>query len=491
MLISNRRIRLIFTVLTGMEAAVITPWLLLLFSANFLDVESLPTLKPMTLFLALWSGLLGMIVVMDILSHSSLSDTSYRLVVVGLIALTALLSAWLLVERGSLFGLHWLGRTVDGLINFHRGLRPTTIIFLLTIFLWLRGTALSSREINFKDVGLSFRLGLLLLLLSGGFMALRLPSGPTIAVTVVGLFLALGLLAVSLARTDDKATAASDTRGGSLPWSRSMELLLMVGMTVGIGLLVAALYTPERMLATLHFFDPIWSLLGSLLRLIVYVFALVAEAVVRFLFDLIGPLLANMELVSTWGELGERNEIEEESQTPQEWQYAGLVGLLVRVVGVSVFVLGLLWLAYLFLERRRHRSDQDSGEESAPAPYQRAATGLLPLYGERLKNLVGAMRRYGFGSKLLAAISVENMYANLTRLARTRGHPRDPSRPPDVYLPKLRLAFPGHDEALARITEAYMQVHYGDEPLAAHELAVLRSDYQVVLQQSSDIEISS
>jgi hypothetical protein len=99
---------------------------------------------------------------------------------------------------------------------------------------------------------------------------------------------------------------------------------------------------------------------------------------------------------------------------------------------------------------------------------------------------VGQAGRFGVGRHLLAAISVENLYANLCRLARRRGYGRRPAQPPDDYLPVLVEAFGGHEEALARLTTAYMRVHYGDRPIAPAELAALRADYLGVLEPETD-----
>jgi hypothetical protein len=96
------------------------------------------------------------------------------------------------------------------------------------------------------------------------------------------------------------------------------------------------------------------------------------------------------------------------------------------------------------------------------------------------------VRRFGLSSQLLAAISVENIYANLCRIARRRGYPRRPALPPDDYLPQLAQAFPGQDEPLARITAAYMRVHYGDRPVSLDELSALRADYRAVREAPAD-----
>jgi hypothetical protein len=75
---------------------------------------------------------------------------------------------------------------------------------------------------------------------------------------------------------------------------------------------------------------------------------------------------------------------------------------------------------------------------------------------------------------------VQNIYANVSRLARDRGYPRRPAQPPDDYLPVLVQAMGGLEDQLARITAAYMRVHYGDHPVSRVELGQLREDYRAV-----------
>jgi hypothetical protein len=97
-----------------------------------------------------------------------------------------------------------------------------------------------------------------------------------------------------------------------------------------------------------------------------------------------------------------------------------------------------------------------------------------------LRDLAGLVGRFGLSRDLLAAVSVQNIYANLCRLGRQHGYPRRPAQPPDDYLPVLQGIFGGQADALARITAAYMRVHYGERPVSAGELAQLRADYRRV-----------
>jgi hypothetical protein len=106
--------------------------------------------------------------------------------------------------------------------------------------------------------------------------------------------------------------------------------------------------------------------------------------------------------------------------------------------------------------------------------------GGLRLGLDRLKDWFALLGRYGVSSQLLAAISVENIYANLVRIARRKGYPRHPSQGPDRYLPQLILAFEGHEAELTAITTAYMRVRYAERPITPEELDALRAAYAVV-----------
>ena len=99
---------------------------------------------------------------------------------------------------------------------------------------------------------------------------------------------------------------------------------------------------------------------------------------------------------------------------------------------------------------------------------------------DRLRDLANLAQRFRPGQGLLDAISVENIYANLSRTARERGFPRQPSQPATRYLPDLVRAFPGCADEATRITNAYERVHYGDRRPSAEELAQVRADYKTM-----------
>ncbi|MBI3957958.1 MAG: DUF4129 domain-containing protein [Chloroflexi bacterium] len=485
MIFTNRRIRLLFIALAGMEAAVLAPFLLLLFRVEWLwrEGDALLAVPPQSLVLFVWLGLLGMIAAIDLLGRSRLSDQHYRLVIVALVLVTGLLGVRLLVYRDAGVGsLRWLAETADGVVNFHRGLRPAAFLLFFTGFLWLRASAASGRLLTFFSVGVSFRLGVLLILLGGGVLAVRFPGQIAAATLLAAFFVALGLLAVSLARSDEKAAGAAGSTGAVLPWDRLVQLALAVAVTVGLALALAAFFSPERVRLILAFFNPLWHLLSELFFLLLLALGFVLERIVRWVFAWLQPLLANIDFAKTLGEAFSRLTVPtdvQENPVPHGGPANETVLLLLRAAFALLVLAVLVGIVYLLVVRHRARSRPDEAE-TAEAEALSFGGGALRRGWRRLRNLAGLVRRYGLGRELLDAISVENIYANLSRLARQRGQPRLPSQPPDDYLPRLVLAFPGHDESLARITEAYMRVHYGEQAVSGEELASLRAVYESV-----------
>jgi hypothetical protein len=144
--------------------------------------------------------------------------------------------------------------------------------------------------------------------------------------------------------------------------------------------------------------------------------------------------------------------------------------------GAIVLALLAAGLWALNKERQRQRELAEARED-LEAGLGDALAGLLRNVQDRLRNAAGLLGQFGLGSNLLAAISVRNIYANMTRLARQRGYPRDKALTAYEYLPDLRLAFPQAEQEAQAITEAYVAVHYGELPASREEMDALRAAF--------------
>jgi hypothetical protein len=480
MLLSDRRRALVYLCMAGMEAAWATSFFLLFY-------RQMPSVWLAYAFLL--GALLAWILVLDLLNRTQVASPLYQVVVLGLIAATSLVI--LLVAPGITAAPP---DRLAGLLAFGDGIPIGIALALTNLFLWQRATSATSRDLSFFNVGVSFRLGLLLLVVGAALASARFraPSSPLSAagagdlpagqnlLPLLWLYFGFGLLAVALARIGEKSSEAQSA-GRPLPLRRMIQLLLAVGLTLGLAGLLSQVYTAQNLNRLLTLLVPLWQLVRP-----------VVVAVVFFLLELLSPvfdwLIAWLRAVFErgWTEL---LPVEPPAPPPSPDQpgllerlpsgLTNALGSILLVVGILVAAGLIIAFFLLYLERvRRPRPVAEDEEETAePAA---AGTGLLDRGAQALRDLAGLVRRFGLGRQLLAAVSVQNIYANVCRLARQRGYPRHPSQPPDAYLPTLTQAFSGQEEALARITAAYMRVHYGDRSVSMDELTDLRADYHAV-----------
>lgn len=479
----NRRLRLLYICTAGMDAVVFTPFLLLTVGAPFLWRVGMAPAQPPILapLIWLWPCTLAAIFVLEVLNRTRLGDRAYFVATFGLMTVTTLLAVrFALHPSAGLGDWAWVRNTADTIFNFHRGLRPESVIVAAALFVWQRAIGATSRGIHFFRVGMGFRIGVLLLFLGGGLLSGFFPLYRDSSVMLLWIYFGLGLIAVAVSRLDDKSKDALTSKGALMPSRMLAAVVLTAGSTVGLMALFATGFTPENIRRAIGWFNPLWQWIGSLLvRLLALLFLLLTPV-----FDLLERffllLMANSSLGDALRQLAQNQPTEETSQQLEqvqalpEWLFAAI-----RYGVVSVVLLVVLFVILIFLARVQARLNSDEQEDVGRADL-RLDGNFMQRGLDRLREMARLMGRYRFGTQLLAAITVQNMYANLTRIAKRRGFPRRPAQPPDEYLPVLAKAFPGQIDALGRLTSAYMRVHYGDRPISREELRHIRRDYQTV-----------
>ena len=436
------------------------------------------TMPPAALFLLLLGTLIFYMLVADLLNQWQVDSPQRELIMAGVVLATSLLSVRLLLyPRLAPWDLRWLGETGSAVFNFTAGRRPEVLVLLLNGFLWWRVAANTDRDLSFFAVGVNFRLGLLLSVVANAMLVGTGRATVTEAFIFFALFMFAGLTAVSVARIDEKALLTEHSRGAVLPWLQVAQVTVVAAVTLLLGGLLALIFRPATIMRVLGWFSPLWELLGTVSGWLIYglawLLAPLMNAAVRFLQWVMSQV--------------------EPMETPQQEQAFGDIVVVrptdittlldrhdnVRYALVALMILGALALIWLFFVRTRRRMLVNE-EEAWAQERVTFGGGLLGRGAERLRDLWDLVRRYGLGTQLLAAISIQNIYANTSRLARLRGFPRPTAQPPDLYLPALQAAFPGCGDELAHITEAYMRVEYGDQALDNIELDRLRADYRRV-----------
>lgn len=479
MLLTNRRHRILFIALAGMEVAWFLPLALTFFAWLHPAQALLPALianvgdySPLALFATCWGVLLFYLLCADLLNRRQVGSPVYQATMIGVVLATALLSIRLVVfPTLTLWDLRWIGAVLRAVFEFAP--EGSAILFLLVVnvFLWIRVASTSDRALTFFSVGMSFRLGMLITIVGNTLLILVAQRPVTVALTYFWLFFAFGLLAVAVARIDEKAIGAAQSTGAALPWSRFTQLLILLGVTVAALIGSARVYTPANIKTVLGWFAPLWNFLGAILLWIFYTVFWLVGPLLDQLIAFLRALMADLEPITPEpsGPIA--------AATPDPMTLSEVVQhfALVRYCLVAGIIMAVLLLLLILFVRPRQRGLDEEQEQTAQEGW---AFGGNPF--ARLRDWGQLLRRYGIGPGLLAAISVQNIYANVGRLAGRRGYGRTTAQSPDEYLAQLQAAFPGEEERLGRLTAAYMRVHYGDQPVNETELAQLRDDYTIL-----------
>ncbi len=365
------------------------------------------------------------------------------------------------------------GSSLAGRFGLAQGFPPAAALIIGNLFLWQRATVATSRDVGAFSVGVSFRLGMILLIVTLGLYSVVRRVD---AITLVWLYFSLGLLAVAIARIHEQAEDAQSA-GKPLPLHRLGQLLLAVGVTVGGAGLLSLVYTPGNIRVFLGWFWPLWRVLGWVTLALLTLLAYLLNPLIPWLQRQVSLLFNSLpeQLKSLLQPLGE---VQQARPGLPHWVQVVVGNAFLALLGLALLAM-LLGFLLLYLEKVRRSASRRQGEE-ADAEAATFGGGILNRGLRSLQDMAALLRRFGLGRQLLAAVSVQNIYANLCRLARQRGHPRPSAQPPDDYLPTLARVFPGQEEPLGRITAAYMAVHYGDHPVTLAELAGLRADYRRV-----------
>jgi len=473
MLLSNRRDGLIHFCLAGMEAAWFTPILLFAFYWYAWDWP------PLAAFGGLLGVLLAWMLALELLNRLEVDSPVYELSVLMLILLTSLLIVRLWLYRGTPVGdFLWLGKTVYALFNFDEGVQLELVLILVNLFLWQRAISATSRTVTFFSVGVNFRLGILLLVVGASLLSYF--SGQSLS-SLIWIYFGLGLTAVALARVRDKAIV-SQSVGRALPPRRLAQMFLSVGLTVGIAAWLSLFYTPDKIKAFLRWFNPLWTVLEYVLWWMAVLVLIPLEPLLLWLMKIFRDI--------DWGEVmevmgGERETLFEPSPV-QPSPGMLMVWTVMRYIAIGLVIVLVLGFVLLYLNKIDRSQLLEDAEEESDETITLGGS-MLNRGAQWLRNMSNLVKRYGLSRQLLAAISVQNIYANLCRIANQRGYPRHCAWPPDDYLPTLKKAFgPEAEEALARITLAYMRVHYGDKLIGVAELAQLQKDYHLVRLMKPD-----
>jgi hypothetical protein len=477
MLLTNRRVRMLHVFIAGMDAA----WLLPLFHLIYhfwatqtgRDLPAFIQLPPLFQFTFIWLILLLYMLLPDLLGRAGIESPRQEVVLFFCLLLSSLI--WVRLVHYHAYAWYdpgWLGSLLLLLVNLRAGAEGELLLLLVNLLLWWRVAVHSGREISFFSVSRSFRAFFLVTLLISAILAGAQPAAEVTAITFLAAFFLCGLVVVAIARIDQKALGVAGSAGALLPWRRVMLLLLVAVALVGSVLLLSTLYNPANLGAILATLGPLWTLLSWIIALLLAGIIYLLMPLIEWLARLAAEAMADLPAAEALGPV----EPMDYGELTENLQNLALV----RYCMSTLIIVALLALVWVYFQRSQQRSRSDEQEEEELVQGSEGGA-WYDLGAERLRKWLARFRTGTAHDQLLATVTVQNMYANLSRLARRRGFPRRPAQSPDRYLPELRSAFPGHSAELTRLTQAYMQVDYGERPITEAQLATLQQDYAAVL----------
>jgi len=419
----------------------------------------------------------------EVMIHRDVKLGWRRIIFSGLLLSSMLVGLAAFIEREEWINLGGLiSRPITSFQQMADALPTEFMIMLISLFMSWRGVSLAGRLLEPSSIMARFRTGLIMLLFYGLLIELKEPS----SVLAFYLFLFSGLMAMSAVRL----ASQSHRRGGkSIPFDKKW----ITGLTASILAIVAVsflmgswLYAKgiDVLFAAYTWFVAFLILLASP---VLWVITKLLEALndwVRFgtLLEAMRELLQRLQSI-----------LSQITETLQNW-FASLQALLGLNLSFSIRIPKpiMLWgtivffiLLILLTVKRRSWKGQIVEEEQLSTMEQPDLIDLLRVAMRKtLARLIGRIEHVFGVSKVrraLAAARIRSIYARLLKLGRRLGTPRLASTTPLEYLPLLEGYFPSLTSDLEVITQAYLQVRYGELPESVEEVQKVEDAWDRIL----------
>jgi hypothetical protein len=453
---------LFYLVVLATEACMIYPWQALAY--GLFEGEGIPLWG---LILLLWVPYL----IASLLSYAQIRPGNKQALAAGLSLLMALITIRLHIYASyPVWDLAWVAEMVDGLFNIAVRLPLDVFIIVLVYIGWWRGVAMSRHALEVQQVWYHFRLGVIVLL--GYFLVTMFGPGGDPA-TIVFAFFFFGLLSIALARIIDMGGIHQSTMG-SRQW-----VLLLSGSVLGnlaLALLVSLIFSRQALLMVLAWVRPLLTLLQKaswyLLAFVIYLLWPLIEWATQwihqlqnrgFTFDispLASPLARPQDLLQT-------------RQGLDLARYCRTTMVVLIVIG------GLILIAKIISQLTQQQAERREVQRESLWSDQDLAASLKNSLLQGLNQLRALAGQLG-GQHRRSAASIRKMYASMVDLASDAGYPRRPAQTPYEYRGALYQAFPGGQDAVDAITEAYVRVHYGQVPGTQAEMGRLLESWERV-----------
>ncbi|HEX7589280.1 MAG TPA: DUF4129 domain-containing protein [Anaerolineae bacterium] len=422
-----------------------------------------PAIAPFSLFAAYWIAL----VVGRILPRRKERWVLLQLLALGIAAITMITVARIeLYPRTDLFDFSWLPRYGMTLLSFTGGLVAEHLAAIGVLYAFVRGLGFGQRPMTLWFTAFQFRLGIVIFFLLLVFSAIE-PFDPS---PWLFTYFVVSLLAIALARIDEME---SDVKLGPR-WA--LTLLTSVMLVILLGWILLQFLTVDSATAFLRLFGPVGALVAAIVTLLALPFVYIASWIIDRLIPLFSGFGRFFQALAGLIPSGAGESLRQAQDRVTQLSFLEPI---LRALFVLAVVLTVGYLVAHALNRRMKRIESELYSRESLSESERNAERT----GARKKR-VSPRRQAGS----LAAESIRRIYAALVARAGEAGLPRAVAETPYEYLPRLERAWPEHAADLHSITEAYVDVHYGEREFPPEQVDRLREAWKQVervLKQSN------
>lgn len=435
---------------------------------------------PLLLWLGLLALLLGFFYFYRALARAELSmRIQQSVLVVALLLSIGLVLRFHVYADAALSGVDWFLQPFRSLSQMGVFMPDELVAILTLVYLWARGIHLARRNMSVDRVGFSFRAGLVILVWSAAGIALI--TGRDVSRFVAPYFF-FALVAVALARVEEVSNTPGSSRAPFTGfWIGST--VAVVALVVLLGSLVAIFFSGGSLRQVLGWFSPVLIVLETVVVAVGVLLIALLDLIFRLLPLDWEPFKNQLEeLLSGFRQPTQPLTLPSGGESASPTLGIAKAGITIAVVAAIVA------LVVLFTWWRLSRTQRGEVDESRESLFSSKALAqhlrdMLQVGRDRLGDLAGLVDRFGLGSRLLSAISIRRIYANLVRLATQAGYPRTQAQTPYEYLEILDEALPGGEADAKLITDAYVQAHYGQVPDNREELDRIRDAWERIKAQ--------
>lgn len=376
---------------------------------------------------------------------------------------------WLLYTQLSFLDRTWLVELLQHINNagYPFWMRDFSLI-IIVLFFWWRGVRLAARYADMEVVGLQFRVRSLILAPAAIFLSssrLGWPSTPFIM-----LFCFASLLLIVLSRAEQ---VQADETGFSFNPSPQW-LALVVGLNLAVvyaGGTIAAALSGEQTLAVpqqavrMTFFMILYTLItlgGPTLFVVLDWLALLLQPIMAP----IAYLMSEFELPEFLQPTSEQLLPTVEGDNPQENPLS-----YVPVFIALIILLLIIFVISYAIQKSWQSSKFARGRVSNRLVLQKPQPEVEGFWGN-LRRAIPSWRNWQ------TAATIRRIYHQMVEVASTDGYPRREAETPYEYMQQLNRLWPGNTAEVALITQAYVQVRYGEIPEKADELQQIFDAWQ-------------